>query len=238
MKINPSPLRPFVSAVVVAAGASSRMGMDKLAAVLAGMPVLARTLLAFENSAVIDEIVLVTSEEHLQSYSKICVDYGISKCKKAVIGGDERMKSSLIGACETDPRAKIICIHDGARPLVTEDIISAAVNGAIRFTAAAPAVPVNDTIKRAEDKFVAETPDRSALFAVQTPQCFDADLIKAALTKAVSDSTPCTDDCSAAEAMGVRVRLTQGSRENIKLTTPLDFLTADAILKLREAKEI
>lgn len=132
-----------------------------------------------------------------------------------------------------DDSAQLIAIHDAARPLVTEEVVAETVEAAARSGAAAPAVPVKDTIKRVVDGVVESTPDRSQLFAVQTPQVFEHGLILGALEKAAADGAELTDDCSAVERLGVPVRLTVGSYDNIKLTTLEDLAVAEAILERR-----
>lgn len=227
----------FCTAVVVAAGDSTRMGRDKLMLSIGAVPVLARTLLTLNGSAAIDEIIVVTQQEKLNTVSEMKSEYGIDKLKKIVIGGKNRTESALAGVSEADKRAKVICIHDAVRPFVSDQIIQEAVHYAVLYQAAAPAVPVKDTIKVAVDSVVTETPDRSQLFAVQTPQAFQADIIKAALTAAVTGGHSYTDDCAAVEALGVRSFLCHGSEDNIKITTPADLIAAEAILKKREAAE-
>lgn len=226
--------RPFCSAVVVAAGSSQRAGVDKLFVSLGGMPVLARTLTTLESCACIDEIVVVTRQEKIVEVARLCRNYGIIKATKIVCGGETRAHSALAGLSETNPKAEVIAIHDGARPLVTEEVVSAVVHAAVLHKAAAPAVPVKDTLKLAEGGTVEQTLARERTVAVQTPQAFQPEIIKAALTNAVLQENPITDDCSAVEALGVQVHLTPGSEENIKLTTPLDFQLAEAILESRQ----
>ena len=223
----------FCTVVVVAAGESTRMGRDKLFIELRGIPVLAWTLQALDASPSVDEIIVVTREEKLDAVAALKNEYGIRKLSKVVIGGKTRTESALSGASEADKRAKVICIHDAVRPFVTEEIISDAVHNAVLHQAAAPAVPVKDTIKRATDGVVSETPARSELFAVQTPQAFHPDILKAALTAAVRDGVSYTDDCAAVEALGVHTYLSRGSEENIKITTPADLPLAEAILQNR-----
>ena len=225
----------FCSVVVVAAGNSLRMGKDKLFLPLGGVPILARTLSALDACQAVDEIIVVTRPEILDSVGKMKDDYQIRKMKKIVIGGATRTESALAGVCETDKRAKIICIHDGVRPFVTNELVEDVVHYAVLYHAAAPAVPVKDTIKVAASGVVADTPDRSSLFAVQTPQAFRADLIKAALTGAVAKGLSYTDDCAALESMGVRAYLSRGSEDNIKITTPSDLYLAEAIWNNRSS---
>lgn len=225
---------PYCAAVIVAGGSSSRFGSDKLMADLNGTPVLGRTLEVFSSCACIREIVLVVREELMDVSARLVRAYGGGKVKLVVPGGATRLLSSYAGVASVSARAKLIAIHDGARPLVTPDVILDAVWAAYRNLAAAPAVPVKDTIKLAEDGEVLETPDRSKLFAIQTPQVFQADVIKAALQNAVDKQLSPTDDCAAAELIGAKIHLTQGSEENIKITTPLDLELAKLILKRRE----
>jgi len=210
------------------------MGADKLMLSLGGMPVLARTLSALNACPSVDELIVVTREEKLETVGAMKARYGLPKLRKVVIGGQTRTESALAGVCEADPRAKIICIHDGARPFVTEELVAEAVHYAVLYQSVAPAVPVKETVKRAVDGVVEETPDRSTLFAVQTPQAFHADLIKAALTAAVRDGKSYTDDCAAMEALGVRTYLCRGSEDNLKLTTQRDLSLAECILKSME----
>ena len=170
-----------VGAVIAAAGSSSRMGgRDKLAEPLDGIPVILRTLAAVEAVPEIREIVVVTREDLLVEVSQICKDFALDKVRKVLVGGAERIHSVQAGLREVDPEAELIAIHDGARPLVTSEVIEEAVAAAARSGAAAPAIPVIDTIKRWEDGLAVETVDRSTLRAVQTPQVFEAGLIRAA----------------------------------------------------------
>ena len=225
--------RPFCTAVLVAAGSSQRMGEDKLFMELCGQTVLTRSIAVFERSEYIDEILIVSRSEKITEIADLCRENGFHKVKKIICGGDTRMKSALAGVSEMNRRTEIAAIHDAARPLVTEEIIQEVVLSAAKNLAATPAIPLKDTIKEREGEVVTGTPERSRLVAVQTPQAFHAELISGALTRAVSGQMQMTDDCSAVEAMGVKVWLTHGSEENIKLTTPIDFEVAAAILKAR-----
>lgn len=227
--------RPFCSMVVVAAGNSSRMGGDKLFLEIGGMPVIARTLLSFEKSEAVDEIIVVTREDLIEKCASICIEYGIDKANKFLIGGSDRLHSALAGVTEASEEAKLIGIHDGARPFVTGELIESVVRCAAKFDAAAPAVPVNDTVKLVIDGVVETTPVRDNVFAVQTPQVFSSDIIKCALTSAVENELIVTDDCSAVEELGMPVHIVKGDADNIKFTTPRDIDLAQAILRQREA---
>lgn len=228
--------RKFCSAVVVAAGSSTRMGEDKLMMKIGDVPVLAMSLLALDRCGDVDEIVVVTQAEKIQQVAGLCKEYGVSKASKVVCGGGTRTESALAGVSETNKKAKLICIHDGARPFVTPDIVSDVLKAASQYKAAAPAIGVKDTVRILQNGEVAETPNRSEVFAMQTPQAFAADLIKAALSHAVKNRLTFTDDCAAAEAIGIKVHLTRGSEDNIKVTTPLDVSLMEAIAERRRAE--
>ena len=229
------PQGPRCAAVVPAAGSSRRMeGQDKILLPLDDIPVLVHTLRALSASEYIQEIVVVTREDLIVPVGQLCRGCALDKETKVLIGGATRADSVLAGVEEVSDRAELIAVHDGARPLVTVEVIDEAIRKAAEYGAAAPAVPVKDTIKRAVDGVVAETPDRAQLFAIQTPQVFDGDLLLGALRKAVEDGAAITDDCSAVERIGMKVCLTEGSYENIKITTPADMLVAEAILHSRD----
>ncbi len=219
------------TAIVPAAGLSTRMGADKLLLPLGETPVLLWTLRALEGCPYITEIILVTREDLIVPLGQLCKDAALEKVSKVVVGGDTRTQSVLAGLREAAPGAELIAIHDAARPLVSLGVLNEVVEEAIRTGAAAPAVPVKDTIKRAVDGVILNTPDRSELYAVQTPQVFEHGLILGALEKAVADGAELTDDCSAVERLGMPVHLTAGSYDNIKLTTPEDLTVAEAILE-------
>lgn len=224
--------RPYCTAVIVAAGSSSRMGGEnKILALLGQLPVICRTVDAFDRCAVIDEIVVVTKQELLEKISRYLRAY--PKVRMVVSGGETRTQSVMAGLAAVSEKTQLVAVHDGARPLVTQDVICRTVFKAKKFSAAAPAVRVKDTIKVSTSGVIEDTPDRSTLYAVQTPQVFDRDLLAAALQNAQEQELPLTDDCSAVEALGMPVQLTDGDEENIKLTTPLDFELAELILKRR-----
>ena len=224
-------MRKACTAVVVAAGSARRMqGIDKVMAQVGGKPMLLLTARALSESEKIDGIVIVTRAELVREIQTLCTE--LPKVQAVVAGGESRAQSVLCGLNAVD--TPLAAIHDGARPLVTRKIIDAAIDAAALCGAAAPAVAVHDTIKVAKNGVVQSTPDRSTLFAVQTPQVFDTEKIKAAILAALDKGLPLTDDCSAAEAAGMKVRLTQGSEENLKITVPSDLALADAVLKRRE----
>ena len=229
--------RPRCAALVAAAGSSTRMGgsTNKLLLPLDGIPVLVRTLDALQRAERVDEIIVATREEELVEIAQLCHTYGITKCKKVIRGGESRAHSVMLAALETDKTMELLAVQDGARPLVTPALIDSVIAAVARCGAAAPAVPVKDTIKCVrEDGAVEQTLDRSALRAVQTPQVFTADVLKAALQSVLEQGIDVTDDCGAVERLGKVVFLTEGEETNLKITTPADLVLAEAILKDRE----
>lgn len=224
-----------VAAIIVAAGNSSRMGQNKQFISLLGIPVIARTLLAFETCAKVRDIVVVTREDCIADLERICDEYNITKLTAIVKGGETRQESVENGIKATSLDISYYAIHDGARPLVTPHDISECIEDARVHGAAALGVFVKDTIKRVNiEKRILETPNREYLMAVQTPQIFEADIYKKALAKAKEDELAVTDDCAIVENAGYGVFIHQGSYENIKVTTPEDVTIAEAILKGRE----
>ena len=223
------------SAVVVAAGSARRMeGIDKVLATLGELPVLVHTLRVFQQCPDIAEIIVVTREDLMVEVGSICQDFALTKVRKVIKGGKERIHSVQAGLSEVREDAELVAIHDGARPLVSQAVLEAVIRRASECGAAAPAVPVKDTIKRARDGLVTATLDRAELRAVQTPQVFQVDLIKTALQKALEDGAELTDDCAAVERLGIGVALTEGDYCNLKLTTPEDLAVAEALLAWRE----
>ena len=230
-------MRKTCAAVIVAAGSATRMqGIDKMLAPLAGVPVVLRSVRALAASDCIDSLVIVTRTECMETLRTLCAE--VSKPVTVVPGGASRPESVLAGLAALPEGTELAAIHDGARPLVTQAVIAEAVEAAERCGAAAPAVPVHDTIKQAENGLVRATPERKTLFAVQTPQVFDVKLLKTVLRAAMERGIALTDDCSAVEAAGKPVVLTQGCEENLKITTPVDLTLAEAILKRRKTMRI
>lgn len=217
-------------AVIVAAGTASRMGgIDKVMAPLGGEPMIARTVRTFQNCDAISEIVIVTREDLILPMTALTRE--MSKVKAVVVGGKSRQESVSLGLNALSNNVKLAAIQDGARPLITWEVIDRTVRAANTYGAAAPAIPVKDTIKVVEGRIVKSTPDRSTLFAVQTPQVFDFDLLRAALKKAEAEGAAVTDDCSAVELMGMSVKIVEGDERNIKVTTPMDLKIAELLLE-------
>lgn len=220
-----------VGAVIAAAGSSSRMGgRDKLAEPLDGIPVILRTLAAVEAVPEIREIVVVTREDRVEEYRRLLGQR--SRLRAVVPGGSTRQESVRNGVRALSPDCTLAAIHDGARPLVTPEVFARCIEAARSCGAATAAVPVKDTIKLADEAGrVLDTPDRSRLWAVQTPQIFDRERYLRAAEEAERRGLSCTDDCQLFEAMGWEVQLVMGDYRNLKLTTPEDFLAAGAYLE-------
>ena len=227
---------PYCAALVPAAGRSRRMGgTDKLTALLGGEPVLHRTLWALDNARLVDEIVVAASPDRLEEIAALCVRAGVKKPLRVVEGGESRAQSVLLAALAASDRSELLAVHDGARPLIRGEQVDDMVRLGQKTYAAAPALPVTDTVKVADTAGVVQsTPDRSSLYAVQTPQVFQANLLKAALQSAVEAGAEITDDCSAVERLGKTVYLVPGWRENIKITTQEDLMLAETFLRERE----
>lgn len=229
------------AAVIVAAGRGSRMGLgrNKVLAPLAGVPVIVRTVRAFEATGLFDGgIVVVTGAEDLAQMRDLFARFHVGA--SLTLGGADRQESVHRGLMATNPSADVIAIHDGARPLVTRAVIERTIESAQRFGSGVAAVMLKDTVKRVDaEGVVIDTPRRDALRAVQTPQTFDARLIREAHARFAQGAERATDDAMLAEWAGHRVRLTEGDVENIKLTTPEDMLLAQQVLQRREggAKE-
>ncbi len=220
----------YCGGVIVAAGSASRMGgIDKVMAPVGGEPMLVRTVRAFENCAAIQEIVVVTRPDLIAQVTELTAAF--SKMRAVITGGSSRQESVALGLRALSAKVKLAAIQDAARPFITGEVIERTVRAAECYGAAAPAIPVKDTVKVVSGGIVRSTPDRSTLRAVQTPQVFDLDLLKGALTKAKQDGAEVTDDCSAVERLGMSVRMVTGDERNIKITTPLDLRLAELILE-------
>ena len=190
---------------------------------------IALTVRAFQESDVISEIVIVTREDLVLPISNLCG--GMDKVKAVVTGGKSRQESVELGMNALSKEVKLAAIQDGARPLVTWQVIDRVVRAANTFGGAVPGVPVKDTIKVENGGLVKETPDRKTLRAIQTPQVFDFDLLRGALKTAKEDGAEVTDDCSAVERLGMKVKIVEGDERNIKVTTPMDLKIAELLLE-------
>lgn len=223
-----------VSAIIVAAGKGSRMNaaVNKQYLMLSNKPVLAYTLEAFEKTEMISEVILVIHREDHRLFEESVLPYGYKKITAVAEGGTDRQASVYNGLARISSEPAIIVVHDGARPLVTPGIISNSVVSAARYGAACVGVPVKDTIKKVNpDYTVSDTPDRSVLWAIQTPQTFQREILIKAHEKAIAEGYRGTDDSVLAERLGVSVRMVMGSYTNLKITTAEDLIFAEAFLK-------
>lgn len=221
-----------ICAIVVAAGQSRRMnGVDKVLALLGDKPVLAWSIEALQRCDKVDRIVLVNSQSNKEPVECLVMDRKWTKVADVCTGGRRRQDSvaaglKMLGKCGW------VIIHDGARPMLTQDLIERGLKAAEETGAAAAAVPVTDTIKLVgDDQIVIGTPPRSNLWAVQTPQVFRSAIIKKAYQQAQEDVT---DDATLVEQIGGKVKLYLGSYENLKITTPRDLALAELLLKQHE----
>ena len=224
--------QPKVGAVIVAAGKSQRMGgVDKMLALLGDKPVLARVIDVFQGCASIDQIVVVLSQENLEPGQQLVAKGEWSKVSDVCPGGERRQDSVVAGLNRLSQCDRVV-IHDGARPLVTVDLIEQGLEAAQETGAAVAAVPVTDTIKLAGDDLIVQgTPPRGNLWAVQTPQVFRFDIIAEAYRQVKSEVT---DDATLVEQLGYRVKLYMSSYDNIKVTTPDDLALAGVLWRKYE----
>lgn len=231
----------FVSAVIVAAGMGKRMGTDKNKQYIeiGNKAVLAHTIESFQNNEYIDEIIIVTREEEIDYCRREIVEkFSLSKVKSIVVGGNERQDSVYNGLISVNQNCEIALIHDGARPFIEDICITNSIICALNFKACVVGVKVKDTIKRVDEKEnVIDTPDRTCLWQVQTPQAFHYSLIIEAYKKGIKQGWKVTDDSMLVEKFGHKVKMIEGSYENIKITTPEDLIFAKAIIEKREGQK-
>lgn len=202
---------------------------------LRGKPIIVYTLLAFEEAALVDEVVLVVNRGVMGYYKRNIIErYGIKKVKRIVAGGVTRQESVYNGLQKVSDQTKIVAIHDGARPLVTPELIDRSIQSLGDKSGLVVSIPVQDTIKIVgRDQVIKETPDRRRIWAAQTPQVFPLEIIRKAHKIARADGFVGTDDGSLVERLGLEVSVMLGSKENIKITTPLDLTMAEVIMSRR-----
>ena len=231
----------FTSAVILAAGSSRRMGGSSTKQFLEvdGIPVVARTLMEFDGSDLIDEIIVVAKADEIEKYSDFPKKYGIKKPFKVIEGGETRQESARCGVDAVDDKSKFIAIHDAARCLITEEMIHKVCHGAYLHGGAILAIKAIDTVKIGDkNNFIENTPDRAFTWQAQTPQVFKVNAFRAATYIARDEEFEGTDDASLLEHIRIPVKLIEGSRENIKVTEPIDVYIAEAILKSRAEASI
>lgn len=228
----------MVSAIIVAAGSSRRMGFDKLFAPLAGKPVLWHSIKAFNETKEVDEILVVTREDRMDEVEELVSKGGLKKVTKVISGGAERHISVWNGLQAVDSKgSEYIAIHDGARPLVTPQLIKACLELAMAHGAASCASQIPDTVKRASiEQMVTESVERTGLWAMQTPQVFSSGLILQAYAALMAKHEMVTDEVSAVQKMGKKIALLKNDDWNLKVTFPHDLELAEHVLELRAKK--
>ncbi len=225
----------FTSAIILAAGASARMGGESKQFLMLGeLPVVARTVKEFDISPCIDEIIIVAKKEEMPLYDGFSEKYSIKKPVKVVEGGETRQESARFGSDIVSSKAKFVAIHDAARCLITREMIYKVCHGAYLHEAAILAIKAVDTVKIGDkNAFIESTPERKLTWQAQTPQVFKTNAFRAAAYVARDEKFEGTDDASLLEHIRIPVKLIEGSRENIKITEPCDIYFAEAVLRAR-----
>ena len=230
--------RYFTSAILLAAGSGDRFGQvmgRKQFCPVCGVPALVHTLRAFEASSYIHEIIIVTRDSEIPRCREYADMYGMRKVTKIIAGGNDRQASAKLGFDAISDKSKYVAIHDGARCLITTDIIDNTIRSAYEHGAAIAAERSRDTVKIATDTgFAKDSPDRNTVWLAKTPQVFRADMYRAAVYTAEKDGVRATDDSMLVERLGFKVKMVECGNENIKLTTPNDLILAEAIMRSRQ----
>lgn len=220
--------------VIVAAGSGTRMGtqIPKQFLEVMGRPILAYTVEKFQINPRIDEIVIVTSESYISFCGNMAKDFGFDKVKTVVLGGATRQISVMNGIAQVGEDVDNVFIHDGARPLVSDAVITKCADTLLTESACAVGVPMKDTIKYSDSgEYIDRTVDRSHLWQIQTPQCFRVDLISTCHRRAMDEGFEATDDCMLMEHYGEKVALVEGEYENIKITSPQDIYVMEGLIR-------
>ena len=227
----------FVSAVLVGGGASSRMGRDKLSIEIGGRSVLRRSMEALDACEDVQEIILVTRPGSEEDRMRDAAAWGIRKLVRSVPGGQTRAESVMNGVRAASEATTHLCIHDAARPFATPELISRVIADAVRYGAAAPVIPMVDTVKQVDGEGrICSTPDRSKLYRVQTPQVFDAELYRKCAEG--SRLSGAFDDCQILESAGYTVYPTPGDQANIKITTPEDISMDTPVIRIGQGYDV
>jgi len=222
------------TAILVAAGDSRRMGFDKLFATVAGRPVIAHTIRAFERAGCVDGIIVVAREDRLTELKKIVRDEKLKKVRSIITGGKHRQDSVGAGLDQLDAATEYVAVHDAARPLITAEQIELVLEQCRTHSAASLAEPISDTLKYADAEFfVTGSVDRHQLYAMQTPQVFERRLIEDAYRVVYAEKVSVTDEVSAVERLGRKVILVPNKDLNLKITYPRDLALAEFVLTQR-----
>jgi 2-C-methyl-D-erythritol 4-phosphate cytidylyltransferase len=228
----------MLTAIIVGAGISQRMGFDKLFETILGKPVLAHTIAAFENAKSVSQIIVVAREDRHRDLEKLVRDQNWKKIQSVVAGGEHRQDSVRAGLEQLSENARYVAVHDAARPLVTAEQIARVYQACRERGAAALADPITDTLKRADvDHVVSESVDRHQLFAMQTPQIFERELLIEAHETVTAKNILVTDEVSAVEYLGRKVVLVPNDDFNFKITYPRDLPLAEFVLRQRAVKK-
>lgn len=231
--------RPKLAALILAGGSGTRLGSDmpKQHLEILGKSVVCRTLLAFEECPYVDEIIVAARQDDIPIYKELIQKHSITKVKTVTAGGDNRQESAFKAFLRVSPDVKFVAIHDAARCLITPEQITQVAVEAFSCGAAIAACKAKDTVKLVDVRKIKETPDRETVWQAQTPQIIKADMYRACIYTAMEDGFAGTDDASLCERHGFEVRVVDTGYENIKITTPIDLVIAEAIIKKRESEE-
>lgn len=221
-----------ISVIIAAAGNASRMnGINKITAGLCGVPVVVRSMQAFDGLEETLEIIVSAKEEDHELIKSLAEEYGIAKFVGCAAGGETRQQSVVNALKMVSRESTLVAVHDGARPLVSPDNIRRCIKDASVFGGAVLGVPVKDTIKVVDDGLITDTPDRRKLYITQTPQIFRKKIYFDGVNFAAEHELDFTDDCQLCEAVGAKVCMTPSDYRNIKITTPEDLAIAEAIIR-------
>ena len=226
------------TAIIVAAGKGKRFGAEKHKQFLeiAGKPVIIHTLACFEDCSIIDEIILVLPTEEIENFRQIAEKFNLKKLVKIISGGGTRFESVCNGLNAVDSqKTEIVAVHDGARPLVSNDEITNTIKRAKETGAACLVAPVTDTIKEVSAEKIVRTIDRTRLRRALTPQCFRSKILKRAFAE-INFSEAVTDECFLVENLGIEISIVEGSARNIKITHKEDLILAESLLKQFKVK--
>ena len=227
----------MLTAIIVAGGSSQRMGFDKLLAPLDGRPVVAHSIVAFEQTESVTDIIVVGRAERLSDYEAIAESHGFRKISAVIPGGLRRQDSVRLGLEQLSAATDSVAVHDAARPLVRPELVEKLFQLAQTHGGGASAAPVVDTLKRVDQDYaVTGGVERADLFAVQTPQIFRRDLLMKAYAALLSAGVEVTDEISAVERVGGRVILLPNDEPNFKITYPSDLALAEFILRARQSR--
>ena len=231
--------RPKMAALILAGGSGTRLGSDipKQHLDILGKSVVCRTLLAFEECPYVDEIIIAARQDDIPLYKKLIQENAIAKVKAVTVGGEDRQESAFNAFLKISDNIKYVAIHDAARCLITPEQITRVAVEAFSCGAAIAACKAKDTVKITEGQKIKETPDRENVWQAQTPQVIRTDIYRACIYTAIEDGFKGTDDASLCERHGFEVRAVDTGYENIKITTPIDLVIAEAVIKQRESEE-